>query len=135
MRLRIEQEWAFLRQHFGAVEHAEADGEDWFRLPRYGLPAGWHISNQEAAEIPIVFLVTAAYPGSAPYGFLGPIGLTFNGTGPGNTGAPPKVPPFAGDWIHFSWSADSWMPTDVVRKGSNLLVWSRSFKRRFEEGV
>ena len=33
MRPRIEHELALLRQHYGAVEHSEVAGDDWFRLP------------------------------------------------------------------------------------------------------
>lgn len=135
MRLRIEQELDLLRQQYGEVEHAHVAGEDWFKLPRYGLPPGWRIGDQPAEEIPIAFLVKAAYPGTVPYGFLAPAGLTLNGKAPNNTGNPPEAPPFEGSWMHFSWSVENWAATADVGKGSNLLAWCRSFRKRFEEGV
>jgi hypothetical protein len=135
MRARIEQELALLRQHYGAVDHAEAAGDDWFRLPCYRLSQGWRIGEREVAEVPIAFLVTAAHPGTAPYGFLAPANMNFKGAAPANTGSPPKTPPFAGDWMHFSWSVENWMATNDVCKGSNLLAWCRGFAERFKEGT
>lgn len=135
MRPRITEEWALLRQHFGEVEHAEAAGEDWFKLPRYPLPSGWSIGGAAVEEVPIVFLVTAGHPGAPPYGFLAPAGLNFKGAAPGNTGPAPKPPPFAGEWMHFSWSVEDWAATGDIRKGSNLLAWARGFAQRFAEGA
>jgi hypothetical protein len=135
MRPRIEQELALLRRAYPDVEQVEVSGEDWFRLPRYPLPPGWRLDDASVAEIPIVFLIKADYPGSPPYGFLTPLGLNCNGTPPGNTGAAPKQPPFDGDWMHFSWSVETWTPTADVNKGSNLLAWCRSFGARFKEGA
>lgn len=135
IRSRIEQELALLREAYGEVEHREEAGEDWFRLPRCSIPPGWRIGESPVDELPIAFLVKADYPGSAPYGFLAPAGLNFKGAAPNNTGAPPKPPPFPGDWIHFSWSVENWAATGDVRKGSNLLAWCRSFTVRLKEGV
>jgi hypothetical protein len=135
MRPRIEQELALLRQHYPDVEHLEHAGEDWFRIPRYSFPAGWRIGDRQIESAPIVFRITAAYPSSEPYGFLTPAGINFNGAPPGNTGSAPAVP-FAGDWQHFSWAPDgSWVPTQEVRTGSNLLAWVRSFAHRLREGA
>lgn len=135
MRPRIEQELVLLRQHYGEVEHAEVAGEDWFMLPRYSLPPGWRLGDRDVTEVAIVFLVTAGHPGAAPYGFLAPAGLTLNGAATANTGPPPKPPPFPGEWMHFSWSAETWAATADVNKGSNLLVWARGFAYRFKEGA
>lgn len=135
MRTRIKDELALLLRHFDAVEHAEANGEDWFRLPRYLLPAGWRIGTTAVDELPICFLVKGNFPGDAPYGFLAPAGLNFNGATPNNTGGPPAAPPFSGEWLHFSWSVDNWAATGEVGKGSNLLAWVRSFMVRFNEGA
>jgi hypothetical protein len=135
MRPRIEQELVLLRQMYGEVEHVEEAGEDWFRLPRYTAPAGWRIGETAAQELSIAFLIKADYPGAPPYGFLAPEGINFGGTGPNNTGDPPKPVPFPGDWIHFSWSVDNWAATGEVCKGSNLLAWCRSFAVRLREGA
>jgi hypothetical protein len=135
MRPRIEQELSLMREHYGDVAHAEAAGDDWFRLPRYLLGEGWRIGEAPVTEIPIVFFVTGAHPGAVPYGFLAPAGLNFKGTAPGSTGAPPKTPPFDGAWMHFSWSVENWAATSDIRKGSNLLAWARSFAHRFKEGA
>lgn len=134
-RARISEELALLQNNWGSVEHIHADGEDWFKIARYPLPAGWRIADEAKAEIPVVFLVTAAHPGAQPYAFLAPAGLNFNGRAPSNTGAAAKQPPFEGNWIQFSWSPENWSTTSDVHKGSNLLAWSRSFGHRFREGV
>ncbi len=135
MRPRIEQELALLRQHYGEIEHTEVAGDDWFKLPRYCLPPGWRIGDEAVEEVPIAFFVTAAHPEPAPYGFLVPSGLNFNGAAPGSTRKPPKPPPFEGDWLHFSWSVENWAATNDAQKGSNLLAWCRGFATRFKEGA
>ena len=135
MRIRIAQELGLFRERNADAEHAELAGDDWFKLPRYFLPDGWRIGEIAVSEIPVVFHVTSAHPGPAPYGFLTPAGLNFRGAAPGNTGNPPKVPPFPGPWMHFSWSPENWAATDDVRKGSNLLAWARGFAERFKEGA
>jgi hypothetical protein len=135
MRPRIQQELALLRQHYGEVEHDEVAGDDWFRVPRYPIPTGWCVGNEPADHVPVAFHVAPGHPGTVPYGFLAPASLNFNGAKPVNTGAPPKAPPFASDWIHFSWSVDNWAPTADVCKGSNLLSWVRGFAARFREGA
>jgi hypothetical protein len=85
--------------------------------------------------MPVPFLVKGDYPGSPPYGFFTPAGLTFGESAPNNTGDPPVPPPFPGAWLHFSWTVENWAPTADVRKGSNLLAWCRSFGERLKEGV
>ncbi|MBP1092139.1 hypothetical protein [Bradyrhizobium diazoefficiens] len=135
MRTRIKDELGLLLRHFSGVEHAEANGEDWFRIPRYVLPDGWQIGGEAVAELPICFLVKGNYPGDAPYGFLAPAGLRFKGAAPTSTGAPPSPPPFSGEWLHFSWSVENWSATADVGKGSNLLAWVRSFMVRLKEGA
>jgi hypothetical protein len=135
MRARIRDELALLQRYFGDVEHTEANGEDWFRIPRYAMPNGWRIGNVAAGAVPVCFLVKGNYPGDAPYGFLAPAVLNFKGTAPNNTGGPPSAPPFSGAWLHFSWSVENWAATADVCKGSNLLAWVRSFTVRFEEGA
>src|SRR5262249_7273459 len=113
----------------------EVAGDDWFLVPRYTLPAGWRIGEVAAERVPIAFFVAPAYPTSAPYGFLAPIGMNCNGNSPTNTSNPPKAPPFDGTWLHYSWSAESWAATDELLRGSNLLHWCRSFAERFKEGA
>ncbi len=136
MRARIEDELRLLRAVYGAVEHTEAGGEDWFRIPSYRIPAGWLLNGKPVSEIPIVFLIKADYPGGAPYGFLTPAGLTFGGNAPQSTGPPPKPVPIPGDWLHFSWQPESgWKPNNDPTKGSNLVSWARSFAARLREGA
>src|SRR5690242_4791825 len=103
MRPRIERELALLRQYYDGAEYAELVGDEWFLLPGYSLPPGWRVHNEPVERVPVAFFVTAGHPGTIPYGFLAPAGLNFDGTVPNNTGAPPKVPPFPGEWLHFSW--------------------------------
>jgi len=135
MRPRIEQELALLRRHFLDVQHAETAGDDWFRLPCYPLCPGWRIAETPVTHTEVAFHAAAGHPGTAPYGFLTPVGLNFNGAAPGNTGGPPKAPPFPGSWLHFSWSVDDWAATADVTKGSNLLSWARGIAHRFREGA
>jgi hypothetical protein len=135
MRPRIEQELALLRQYYADIEHLEASGEDWFKIPRYPFPPGWRIGNDPIVTAPVVFKVTAAHPGAEPYAFLTPAGINFNGMSP-NSAGPSNTPPFTGSWHQFSWSPDStWAPTNDVHRGSNLLVWVRSFLQRLKEGA
>lgn len=135
MRPRIEQELALLREAYGGVEHVEQAGEDWFRLPRYPVPAGWRVGDEPVDHLPVAFLVKGDYPGAAPYGFLLPRGVNFKGAAPSNTGNPPKPVPFTGEWLHFSWSVENWAASDDVRKRSNLIAWCRSFAVRLREGA
>lgn len=135
VRTRIQQELELLRQHYLDVEHKEHGGEDWFRLPCYPFPSGWHIGAAPIETAPIVFKIGAAYPSGEPYGFAAPAGVNFNGNSPDNPGSP-IAPPFDGPWQHFSWAPDGcWTPTSDVRKGSSLLVWVRSFAQRLKEGA
>lgn len=134
MRARIEQEFALLRQHYPDAEHSEHAGEDWFKLPRYPFPSGWRIGEDPIDTGPVAFRVGAAYPSGEPYGFLAPAGINFEGSPPGNPGSS-IAPPFEGSWQHFSWAPNGWAPTNDVRRGSNLLVWARSFAQRLKEGA
>lgn len=135
MRPRIERELALLHQVYGAVDHLEEAGEDWFRLPRYVVPPGWQLGGKNIDHLPVAFLIKADYPGAAPYGFLLPRGVSFGSAAPKNTGDPPKPVPFPGEWLHFSWSVENWAATDDVNKGSNLVAWCRSFAVRLKEGA
>ena len=133
MRIRIEQELALLRQHFPEIEHKEHAGEDWFRLPNYPFPPGWCIGLDAITKAPIAFKIVAAYPIGEPYGFAAPAGINFSGKTPENTGSQLRYP-FDGEWQHFSWAPDGWAPTGDPKKGSNLLIWVRSFAHRLGEG-
>lgn len=135
MRPRMREEYEFLRARFGDVLHAEAGGEDWFQIPHYSLPDGWLVDGTRVDSIPVVFLVKADYPAAAPYGFLTPAGLTFGANAPQSTGAPPKEVPFAGRWLHFSWTVEEWRPAAELGKGSNLVAWCHSFAARLREGA
>ena len=135
MRLRIEQELALLHEPYPDVEHQEHVGEDWFRLPTYPFPAGWRVADASITSAPVVFRIVVAYPSAEPYGFYAPAGINFSGNPPTNPGSGAS-PPFGGSWQHFSWAPDgSWAPTADVRRGSNLLVWARSFGQRLREGA
>jgi hypothetical protein len=134
MRARIQQEFALLQQHYSGVEHKEHAGEDWFKLARYPFPTGWQIGETSIETASIIFKIGAAYPGGEPYAFLAPMGLNFKGSPPINTTAAPAAP-FEGLWLQFSWAPDGWSPADDVNKGSNLLIWARSFMHRLKEGA
>ena len=135
MRPRIAQEFDLLKLVYSEVEHIEEAGEDWFRLPRYPVPHGWQIGKLAVETAPVAFLVKANYPGAAPYGFLMPAGITFEGASPGSTGNPPNPVPFPGKWLHFSWSVSNWAAGSNASQGSNLVAWCRSFRIRLKEGA
>ena len=135
MRPRIAQELDLLKQVYGDVQHIEEAGEDWFCLPGYPVPNGWQIDGSAVQSAPIALLVKADYPGVAPYGFLMPASISFEGSSPGSTGDPPKEVPFPGGWLHFSWSAEKWEPSSNACQGSNLVIWCDSFSVRLKEGA
>ena len=135
MRPRIAQELDLLRRVYGDLEHIEEAGEDWICLPGYPMPEGWQICGLAVRSAPVALLVKADYPGAAPYGFLMPAGIAFEGTSPGSTGDPPKQVPFPGDWLHFSWSAENWSAGSDACEGSNLVTWCGSFSIRLKEGT
>src|SRR5262249_58054487 len=105
MRLRIEQEFALLREHYRDVEHQEHGGEDWFRLPTYPFPAGWRVVPASVTSAPLVFRVGVAYPSGGPYGFYAPAGINFAGRPPTSPGSR-ATPPFGGSCLHVSAAAD-----------------------------
>lgn len=133
MRPRIEQELALLRQFYPDLEHITKDSIDWFALPIYAVPAGWRIGEDEIAQCRLCFPINGGYPSAQPYSFLLPAGINFKGASPKNTTA--FNAPFSGSWLQFSWQPETWFPTSDVRKGSNLLVWVRSFIARLKEGA
>lgn len=135
VRPRITDELEVLRKIWGEMDHVNCNGDDWFLIHHYKLPPGWFIENEQKEEIPVSFLIVAAYPGAQPYGFLTPIGLNCKGQTPKNISAPSKAPPFDGQWVQFSWQPETWAATADIHSGSNLLAWSRSFGHRFREGV
>ena len=135
MRPRLAQELALLRQVYDDVQHIEEAGEDWICLPGYPMPNGWQIGGRTTRTAAVAILVKADYPGVAPYGFLMPSGIAFEGISPGSTGDPPKKVPFPGEWLHFSWSAEKWAPSSSVSNGSNLVDWCGSFSVRLKEGA
>ena len=135
MRPRIAQELDLLRRVYGDVQHIEEAGEDWFCLPGYPVPKGWQIDGHAVRSARVALLVKADYPSAAPYGFLMPAGITFEGSPPGSTGAPPKEVPFPGEWLHFSWAAEKWEAGSDACEGSNLVEWCGSFSVRLKEGA
>ena len=135
MRPRIAQELALLRRAHGEVEHAELNGEDWFRLPAYPFPPGWRSGETPIERAPVIFKLAATYPTAHPYAFCVPTGTNFQGTAPNNSTAAPAAP-FPGSWLQLSWTPDgTWAPTEQADVGSNLLSWVRSFAQRLKEGA
>ena len=133
MTPRITEELAHLREHYDIV-HDENGGEDWFHISSYPVPPGWRLGETLVAHLPVAFQVKPDYPAVAPYGFLVSKATSFGGGAPSNSGDPPAVPPFPGDWLHLSWTVENWEPRSAVRGGSNLVAWCRSFRVRFQEG-
>lgn len=134
MRERIAAEFELLKAAYADAEYLEHQGEDWFRLPRYGCPTGWRLGEQGAIVVPVAFKIAANYPVGEPYGFAVPMEFNFKGTTPTNAAAI-VTPPFGGTWRVFSWAPDGWFATGDPCKGSNLLRWAHSFRQRLQEGA
>jgi hypothetical protein len=131
MQARIEKELELLRKHFPKLEYVK-EGY-WVRIPSYSMPPGW-----SRAVSDVVFQIPIGYPGTPPYGFYVPAGLTFNGQRPNNYTEPSQnKPPFEGIWGVFSWApADgAWRATGDLSTGCNLLNWVLGFATRLKEGV
>ena len=129
MTERIQAELALIQQAFPDAMY-QAEGH-WVCLPSYPLPGGW---NKVATDV--VFQISDGYPTAPPYGFYVHSGIQFEGAIPNNyTDTASNEPPFEGTWGQFSWTPNEWKPTGDVRRGSNLLQWSRGFVDRFQEGA
>ena len=135
MRARMVAELKRMREVYGEVDHAESDGEDWFKIAAYPLPEGWLVGRSRSSTVPIAFPIKADYPGGSPYGFLAPAGINFEGTSPGKHGCAPAAVPFKGDWLFFSWHCEDWPAGDESELRPNLVSWSRSFTNRLREGA
>lgn len=135
MRPRISEELALLRQTFGEVDHAEADGNDWFLIKRYSFPPGWTVNGAPVLEGEVIFNANASYPTGDPYAFWTPSELKFNGQPPNNA-TEVETTPFGGKCLQFSWAPDgTWSPGSNVEGGSNLVDWAKSFALRLAEGA
>jgi hypothetical protein len=136
MRPRIAEELQLLRETFGKVDQAEADGADWFRIRRYGFPSGWTKDGVQIGSAEVLLKADAAYPTNEPYAFWAPSGLRFNEQVPNNVGEVGN-PAFEGQWTQFSWAPDegTWRPGSTVKSGSNLTDWAKSFAKRLAQGI
>jgi hypothetical protein len=130
MQERIEQELSLLRRHYAEVEY-RPEGR-WVRIWPVATGPGWNLD-----PIPVSFQIPAGFPGTPPYGFFVPSGLTHQGAQPQSYESRTATqPPFERDWGMFSWAHDgSWRATSSVVNGSNLFNWTRSFRDRFAEGA
>ena len=130
MQDRVEQELALLRHHFAEVDYVTEGG--WVRVWPVRTGPGW-----SSDAVPVAFQIPTGFPGTPPYGFYVPVGLTYHGEPPQSYNArPPTRPPFEGEWGMLSWAHDgSWRATSNIVTGSNLFNWSLSFQDRFREGA
>ncbi len=132
MTPRLEAELELLRKYYPTLEFVEQGL--WVRIKEYTVPSG---ANWSRSKTDVAFQVPAGYPGTNPYGFYVPSGITCDGRTPTNYQDPAaNRPPFPGTWGVFSWSpADGWKPTSDIVAGPNLLNFVRTFADRFREGV
>src|SRR5581483_11707929 len=130
MQERIDQELTLLRTRYPDLQYQQ-DGQ-WVYIPSYSVTEGWN-----RATTPVAFQIRVGYPGTPPYAFYVPVGITYKDVRPNNYVEPtPQQPPFPGPWGVFSWShSEDWRPTADPRTGSNLLNWVLGFRQRFVEGV
>lgn len=126
MQARLSEELSLLRRYFGEIDFV--DPSSWIRVAKYRLGGLW-----EPSEVSVAYQVPAGFPGMPPYGFYVQQTPRLNGA-PLQGSAPPNKPPFAGDWLHISWAAETWLPAASAEAGSNLWGWTRSFADRFREG-
>jgi hypothetical protein len=126
---RTEQEIALLRTRYPSLDFV-TEGK-WVKIPAYPLPPGW-----SASQTDVVFQVPPAYPGTQPYGFFVPQGLTYQGSQPDSYAVSNETIPFPGTWGKFSWTHEdgNWRPAADPLKGSNLVNWVIGFSERFKGG-
>ena len=129
---RIFEELALLRERWPDLTYVPYGR--WTLFPTYGeLPADWL-----PRVIPVAFQIQPVHPGTPPYGFHVPVGITYRGQRPNNYPEPAAAqPPFEGRWGIFSWTLGNgqWQPKADVRAGANLLNWALGFIHRFREGL
>lgn len=130
---RIIAELDLLRRSFGEVSYQKVGEEHWFEVAEYTLSPGWKLQGTPTEKIRVAFRIVTSLS-AAPYGFLIPHGMSYEGKEPGTADAPVTVP-FAGQWRMLSWSPEAWVPTTDIHNGSNLLAWCRSFRQRMMEGA
>ena len=124
---RIQAEIELLRQVWADLEYREEDR--WVLLPHYSTP-----ETCIEAEVAVCFQIKPGHPGDPPYAFCVRSPVTPKGGGGFRRTSPSSDPPFAGEWIKFSWSPEGWRATADLKNGSNLLNFARSFRDRLAEG-
>jgi len=128
---RFDAELELLRSFYPNLEY-RAEGH-WVLLPRYGVPTEGQWTTSEVA---VAFQMPVGLPGQAPYGFyVTPALVHSTGTAPQHAAAANEAVPWAGAWIKFSWSPESWQPTADMRSGSNMLQFAISVADRLRQGV
>jgi hypothetical protein len=129
MSERLNEELVLLREAWPDLEHQNAAGADWVRIPAYPCQA----SIWGRAEVEVAFVVPAE-PGQAPYAFRVRPGLELpEGQAIANYAYPVDTP-WGADWGQFSWSPTGpWVPTVDIRLGPNMLTFARSFSIRLSE--
>jgi hypothetical protein len=133
---RVQEELIHLRKFYPKLEFVEKGL--WIRIPDFPLPQDKDkLWNRERTDV--AFQIPIQYPGTHPYGFFVPSGLTCNGTAPKEyQDQCSEQLPFDGQWGKFSWSpvGGQWKPSsDILVAGANLLNFVRTFTDRFKEGV
>jgi len=129
MEARIEAELTLLGRQYTKVDFVEQGR--WVMIAPVLIGVGWSMK-----EVPIAFQIPPGFPGTPPYGFYVPAGLTYNGHQPQSFQPQASGVPFSGAWSMFSWGHESgWRATADVVTGSNLFNWARSFALRFAEGA
>lgn len=126
---RVHEELELLRTVYPDLEYRGDGDEHWVRLPSYSVPEGW-----SHPEVEVAFQIPPSV-GQAPYAFRVRPGLQLDTGAQINNYTYPVTTPWGEDWGQFSWSPSTWVPTEDIRTGANMLHFVRSFAERLREGA
>ena len=129
MNERVEQELDLLRQHYPDLEYRAEEG--WVVIPRFSIPdLIWN-----ATEISLCVQFPKGFPGNGPYGFYVCPRIKLKDGGDPHNAPVSTEPPFAGEWLKFSWSIPGWRATADLQSGYNMLNFILTIQYRLEEGA
>jgi hypothetical protein len=128
MTERVREELELIRTRYPDLEYREED--QWARVRAYPVPPDWGAGD----TIEVAFRMPAnPLGGEQPYGFWVRPALSLNGGSPPTNSSGPVATGFGHGWQQFSWAPELWRPNPVLRKGTTMLDFVRSFAERLGE--